>query len=64
MTRWGGLLAFFKWATGERLCDGNPMADVERPQRPELLTPILTDAELRRCSPPAAPTSTGSATPP
>ena len=47
VTRWGGLLAFFKWATGERLCDGDPMADVERPQRPELLTPVLTDDELK-----------------
>src|SRR4051812_20683597 len=25
VTRWGGLLAFFKWATGERMCDGDPM---------------------------------------
>lgn len=47
VTRWGGLLAFFKWTTGERLCDGDPMADVERPQRPELLVPILTDDEVR-----------------
>jgi site-specific recombinase XerD len=47
VTRWGGLLAFFKWATGEGLCAGNPMADVERPQRPELLTPVLTDDELK-----------------
>lgn len=47
VTRWGGLLAFFKWATAERLCDGDPMADVERPQRPELLTPVLSDDELR-----------------
>ena len=47
VTRWGGLLAFFKWATGEGLCDGNPMADVERPQRPELLTPVLTDDDIR-----------------
>jgi site-specific recombinase XerD len=45
--RWGGLLAFFKWATGERLCDGDPMADVDRPQRPELLTPVLSDDDLR-----------------
>ena len=47
VTRWGGLLAFFKWAAAERLCASNPMAEVERPQRPELLTPILTDDELR-----------------
>ena len=47
VTRWGGLLAFFKWAAGERLCDGNPMADIERPQRPELFTPVLSDDELR-----------------
>ena len=47
VTRWGGLLAFFKWATAERLCDTDPMADVERPQRPELLTPVLNDDELR-----------------
>lgn len=47
VTRWGGLLAFFKWATSEGLRTGDPMADVERPQRPELLTPVLTDDELR-----------------
>ena len=47
VTRWGGLLAFFKWARGERLCAEDPMADIERPQRPELLTPVLTDDELR-----------------
>lgn len=47
VTRWGGLLAFFKWATHERMCAPNPIADVERPQRPELLTPVLTDDELR-----------------
>lgn len=47
VTRWGGLLAFFKWATAEGMCHGDPMADVERPQRPELLTPVLTDDEIR-----------------
>ncbi len=47
MTRWGGLLAFFKWATAEGLCLADPMVDVERPQRPELLTPVLSDDELR-----------------
>lgn len=47
VTRWGGLLAFFKWARSERLCAADPMADVERPQRPELLTPVLSDDELR-----------------
>ncbi|WP_116998451.1 tyrosine-type recombinase/integrase [Desertimonas flava] len=48
VTRWGGLLAFFKWATVERLCAEDPMAGVERPQRPELLTPVLSDDELRQ----------------
>jgi site-specific recombinase XerD len=47
VTRWGGLLAFFKWATAARLCAEDPMADVERPQRPELLPPVLSDDELR-----------------
>jgi site-specific recombinase XerD len=47
VTRWGGLLAFYKWAAAERLCDGDPMADVERPQRPEVLVPVLTDDEVR-----------------
>lgn len=47
VTRWGGLLAFFKWAAAERMCDGDPMAGVDRPQRPELLTPVLSDDELR-----------------
>lgn len=47
VTRWGGLLAFFKWATGEGLCLADPMADVDRPQRPELLTPVLSDDEIR-----------------
>ncbi len=47
VTRWGGLLAFFKWATAEGLCLDDPMADVDRPQRPELLTPVLSDDEIR-----------------
>jgi len=47
VTRWGGLLAFFKWATSEGLTAADPMADVERPQRPERLTPVLTDDEVR-----------------
>ena len=32
---------------GEGLCDDDPMADVDRPQRPELLTPVLSDDEVR-----------------
>ena len=47
VTRWGGLLAFFKWAAADGMCMSDPMADVERPQRPELLTPVLSDAEIR-----------------
>lgn len=47
VTRWGGLLAFFKWATSEGLAAADPMTDVDRPQRPELLTPVLTDDEVR-----------------
>ena len=31
VTRWGGLLAFLKWAARERLCDDDPMADIDRP---------------------------------
>lgn len=47
VTRWGGLLAFFKWATSERLCATDPMAEIDRPQRPELLIPVLTDEEIK-----------------
>lgn len=46
-TRCGGLLAFVKWATGKGICLHDPMADVERPQRPELLAPVLSDDEIR-----------------
>jgi site-specific recombinase XerD len=47
VTRWGGLLAFFKWATAEGFCDVDPMHGVERPARPELAVDILTDDEIR-----------------
>jgi len=49
VTRWGGLLAFFKWARSgtEPLRADDPMVDVERPQRDEKAVPVLTDDELR-----------------
>jgi site-specific recombinase XerD len=46
VTRWGGLLAFFKWARAERLCAENPMLEIERPQKPEMVIPELSDAEI------------------
>lgn len=47
VTRWGGLLAFFKWATAEGFCEPDPMLGVSRPTRPELAVDILTDGQIR-----------------
>lgn len=47
VTRWGGLLAFFKWATAEGFCDPDPMSGVSRPARPEQVVDILTDDQIR-----------------
>lgn len=47
VTRWGGLLSFFKWATGEGFCSPDPMQGVERPSRPEQVVDILTDEQIR-----------------
>lgn len=47
VTRWGGLLSFFKWATGEGFCAPNPMLGVQRPAKPEQVVDILTDDQIR-----------------
>ena len=47
VTRWGGLLAFFKWATAEGFCDPDPMSGVSRPAKPEQVVDILTDDQIR-----------------
>jgi site-specific recombinase XerD len=47
LTRWGGLLAFFKWATAEGFCDPDPMQGVSRPAKPDLAVDILTDDQIR-----------------
>jgi site-specific recombinase XerD len=47
VTRWGGLLAFFKWATAEGFCDADPMQGVSRPTKPEQVVDILTDDQIR-----------------
>ena len=47
VTRWGGLLAFFKWATAGGFCDPDPMLGVSRPSKPELAVDILTDEQIR-----------------
>lgn len=48
VTRWGGLLAFFKWATAEGLTATDPMHGVERPAKPEQAVEMLTDEQIRR----------------
>ena len=46
VTRWGGLLAFFKWATAEGFCDPDPMLGVSRPAKSETVVDILTDDQI------------------
>lgn len=46
VTRWGGLLSFFKWSTAEGFCAVDPMAAVDRPAKPELVVEILTDDQI------------------
>src|SRR3954451_23169582 len=47
VTRWGGLLAFFKWCNAEGFCDPDPMTGVSRPAKPEQVVEILTDEQIR-----------------
>lgn len=47
VTRWGGLLSFFKWATAEGFCSVDPMKSVQRPAKPDQVVDILTDEQIR-----------------
>ena len=47
VTRWGGLLAYFKWCTAEGFCEPDPMEGVSRPAKPELVVEVLTDDQIR-----------------
>lgn len=46
LTRWGGLLSFFKWATAEGFCATDPMRGVARPTTPEQVVDILTNEQI------------------
>lgn len=47
VTRWGGLLAFCKWAKAERLVRTDPMASIQKPQQEERVVPVLAEADVR-----------------
>ena len=44
--RYRGLRQFWRWATTEDLTQGNPMANTPVPRQEEVLTPVLSPAEL------------------